>query len=147
MVFRHGWQMKQDKKFIDCVAYGTRDDNTTAEGLTRIPNTLTLFRIQVLNKEISQPNPRNSRNAYNENQLHVSFHVSRRKRLDSTGPIRKPRPKDPICILEHAILQTDDDELGALESSLDQSTDVLCVRQIQSGVNLIENVHGSWLEL
>jgi len=63
----------------------------------------------------------------NEIQLHVSFHVSRRKCLDSTGPIRKPRPENPICVLEHAILQTDNNELGTLESSLDQATDVLCM--------------------
>ena len=64
----------------------------------------------------------------NEEQLHVSFHISRRKRLDSTCSIRKPRPENPICVLEHAILQTDDDKLGTFEPSLDQTADILCVR-------------------
>ena len=54
-----------------------------------------------------------------EELLHVSLHVGRRKRLDGTGSVRKSGPEDPICVLEHAILQTDDDELGALEPSLD----------------------------
>jgi hypothetical protein len=80
-------------------------------------------------------------------QLHVSFHVSRCKRLNSTSSIRKPRPENPICVLEHAILQTDDDELGTFEPSLDQAADILCMRQIQSSIDLIENVHGRWFEL
>jgi hypothetical protein len=66
----------------------------------------------------------------NEEQMHVSFHVSWRKRLDSTSSIHKPRPENSICVLEHAVLQTNDDELRTLESSLDQAADILCVRQV-----------------
>jgi len=47
----------------------------------------------------------------NEKQLHVSFHVSWCKRLNSTCPIHKPCPKDSICVLKHAVLQADNYEL------------------------------------
>lgn len=70
-----------------------------------------------------------------------------RQRLDVTCSFAEPRPEDAVGILEHAVLERDDDELGALETCLDQATNVLCMRQIQSGINLVQDVHGSGLEL
>jgi len=53
--------------------------------------------------------------------------VRRRERLDHRGTIGEPRLEDAVRILEHAILQTDNDELTALEPRLDQATDILSV--------------------
>lgn len=55
--------------------------------------------------------------------------------------------KDPIRILEHAVLEADHDELAALEARFDQAANVLCMREVQRRVNFVENVHGRRLEL
>lgn len=75
------------------------------------------------------------------------LHVCWRQRLHHTGTLAEARSEDTIGILEHAILETDDDELRALESRLDEATDVLGVGQIESGVDFVKNVHRCWLEL
>ena len=77
----------------------------------------------------------------------ASLEIRRRKRLHNRSTIHKPRSEDSVCVLEHAVFQTDDDELTALESGLDQSADILRVRQIQSSIYFVEDVHGCWLEL
>jgi hypothetical protein len=61
--------------------------------------------------------------------------------LNNTCAFTESRSKDPIGILEHAIFQTDDDELTALEPRFDEPANVLCVGQIQSSIDLVENVH------
>lgn len=76
-----------------------------------------------------------------------SLHVSRGKCLNNTGTLAEPCAEDAVGVLEHAVLQGHHDELGALEASLDQATDVLGVGQVQRGVDLVENVHWRRLEL
>ena len=77
--------------------------------------------------------------------LHLSLlHIRRRKGLDHTRTIHEPRSEDAVGICEHAVLQTDDDELTAAESRANESANVLGVREIESGVDLIKNVHGRW---
>jgi hypothetical protein len=44
--------------------------------------------------------------------------IRRSQCLNNTSALREPGPKNPIRILEHAILQTNHDELAALESRL-----------------------------
>ena len=77
----------------------------------------------------------------------TSPHVRWRQRLDYRGTLLEPGSENPVCILEHAILQTDNDELTALESSLDQPTNILRMRQIERGIDFVEDVHRRWLEL
>jgi hypothetical protein len=55
------------------------------------------------------------------------LHICRRKRLNHTGTIHKPRPENPVRIREHAILQTDNNELTAAEASADQAANILCM--------------------
>lgn len=72
------------------------------------------------------------------------LHIRRREGLDHTRTIHEPRPENAVRVREHAVLQTDDDELTAAEARADQATDVLSVREIESGVDLVKNVHGCW---
>jgi hypothetical protein len=83
---------------------------------------------------------------YNPPNTHQSssLHISRRKRLHHTRTIHEPCPENPVRIRKHAVLQTDNNELTAAEASADQATDILRVREIESGVHFVENVHGSW---
>lgn len=73
--------------------------------------------------------------------------VRSRQRLNHTRTLTKSRSENPVGVYEHAVFQRDDDELRTLESSLDESTDILCVREIEGCINLVENVHWCWLEL
>lgn len=75
------------------------------------------------------------------------FQLPGRHHRDDTGAFTKSRPKNPICVLEHAVLQTDNDKLRILKPSLNDSTDVLGVGQIEGGVDFVKNVHGCRLEL
>jgi len=72
------------------------------------------------------------------------LHIRRRESLDHTRTIHESRPENAVRVREHAVLQTDDDELTAAEARADQATDVLSVREIESGVDFVENVHGCW---
>lgn len=76
-----------------------------------------------------------------------SPHIRRSQRLNHACSVAKPCTEDAIGILKHAVLETDNDELRALEPGLDQTTNVLCVREIQGGIDLVQDVHGSRLEL
>lgn len=71
-----------------------------------------------------------------------SLHISRRERLHHTRAIHEPRPENPVGVREHAVFQTDDDKLAAAEARADQSADVLRVRQVERGVDFVEDVHG-----
>lgn len=73
--------------------------------------------------------------------------IRRRQRLNHTRALGEPGAEDAVGVLEHAVFERDDDELGALEPCLDETADVLGVRQVQRGVNLVEDVHWRWLEL
>lgn len=73
--------------------------------------------------------------------------IRRRQHLHHTSPLTKPRPKNTIRILKHAILQTHHDELAPLEPRLDQAPDILRVGEIERGVDFVEDVHGRGLEL
>lgn len=73
--------------------------------------------------------------------------IGSRKRLYHAGTLGEASAENAVGVLEHAVLQTDNDELGALEASLDQATDVLRVRQVQRGVDFVQDVHGGGLEL
>lgn len=72
------------------------------------------------------------------------LHIRRRESLNHARAIHKPCPEDAVRVREHAVLQTDDDELTSAEARPDQATDVLGVGEIESGVDFVENVHGCW---
>ena len=59
--------------------------------------------------------------------LPKSPHIRRRQSLNHTSAVHKPRPEDAVGIAEHAVLQTDDNELAALEPSADETTNILRV--------------------
>ena len=70
-----------------------------------------------------------------------------RSPLNHTRPISKPRPKQHVRIREKALLERDDDELGAAEARAEEVAYVLSVREVECGVDLVEDVHGRRLEL
>ncbi len=74
-------------------------------------------------------------------------YLPRRHDTDHTRALAEPGPEDSIRILEHAIFQTHNNELTALEPCLDQSADILRMREVQCGIDLVENVHRGGLEL
>lgn len=76
-----------------------------------------------------------------------SFEVGGSQRLYDARAFAEPGSEDSVGILEHAVFQTDDNELRALEPSLDQTPYILRVREVQSGVNLIQDVHRCRFEL
>ena len=67
--------------------------------------------------------------------------------LYNRSPVPESSPKQNIGIGKQAFLERDDNELTAFEAISEELPDVLCVLQVESGVNLVENVHGSRLEL
>lgn len=67
--------------------------------------------------------------------------------MDDTRSFTEPCPEDPVRVLEHTILKRDDDELRSLEPGLDQTTDVLRVRQVKCSINFVQNVHRCGFEL
>lgn len=52
-----------------------------------------------------------------------------------------------VGVGEQAFLQRNDDELAAREARLEQLTDVLRVRKVQGGINLVQDVHRCRFEL
>ena len=77
----------------------------------------------------------------------ISSHISWRQSLDHARPFAEPRLEYAVRILEHSIFQAHDDELRALELRLDETSNVLRVRQVESGVDLVQDVHRCRLEL
>lgn len=67
--------------------------------------------------------------------------------MDDTRSFTEPGPEDPVRVLEHTILKRDDDELRSFEPGLDQTTDVLRVRQVKRSIDFVQNVHRSGFEL
>lgn len=67
--------------------------------------------------------------------------------LDDGSSVSEARPEEHVRVREEALLERDDDELRALEARSEQLPDVLRVRQVEGGVNLVQNVHRRGLEL
>src|SRR5690348_15210748 len=88
-----------------------------------------------------------SQSRTNTPRLSNLSHVGGRQRLDHTGAFAEAGAEDAVGILEHAVLETNDNELGALEARLDEAADVLRMRQVECCVDLVQNVHGRRLEL
>ena len=63
--------------------------------------------------------------------------IPRGKGLYHTGTLAKPGPEYAVCVLEHAILETDDDKLRPFKPRLDEPANVLCMRQIEGSVHLV----------
>lgn len=53
------------------------------------------------------------------------LHIRWRESLHHTGTFAEASAENAVRVLEHAVFQTDDDELRALESGLDETADVL----------------------
>jgi hypothetical protein len=53
------------------------------------------------------------------------FEIRCRQGLHNTRALTKSRPEDTIRVLEHTVLQTDDDELAALKPRFDETSDIL----------------------
>lgn len=62
--------------------------------------------------------------------------------LHNTSPLLKPRAKHPIRILEHTILKTHNNKLGSSKAGFDQAANILGMREVERGVDFVENVHG-----
>lgn len=67
--------------------------------------------------------------------------------MHHTRTFTESRAEDAVRVLKHAVLQTNDNELRALEARLDQTTNVLRVRGIECSINFVQNVHRSRLKL
>merc|ERR1719424_1692124 len=62
------------------------------------------------------------------------------------GAIHKACSEKDVGVVEHAFLQRDDDKLGMRKVCAYHVADVLCVAEIESRVNLIQDVHRARLE-
>ena len=93
------------------------------------------------------PLPQIHMNQYTQPTRSTSPHIHSSQRLNNTRPLLKPRLKDAIRILEHPILQTNNNELTPLEPRLDQAPNILRVAQIQRRIHFVQDVHGRWFEL
>lgn len=74
-------------------------------------------------------------------------HVGSCQGLNNASTVHKASAKDTVRVLEHAVLQTDDDELRALEPGFDKTADILRVGQVERSVNFVQNIHWRRLEL
>ena len=70
-----------------------------------------------------------------------------RRALDNTCPIAEARAEEYVRVREQALLERDDDELRAAEARAEEGANVLRVRQVKRGVDLVEDVDWCWLEL
>lgn len=60
---------------------------------------------------------------------------------------REDVPEEHVSIRKETLLETDDDKLATLEPVAEELPDVLGVRQVECGVNLVEDVHRRRLKL
>ena len=67
--------------------------------------------------------------------------VFRRRPRDRRHAIHELRPEDDVRVVEHALLERDDDELRRLEVGAEHHADVLRVRQVEGGIDLVQNIH------
>lgn len=67
--------------------------------------------------------------------------------LDDRRPVAEARAEEHVRVREEALLERDDDELRALEARAEELADVLRVRQVERGVDLVQDVHRRGLEL
>ena len=79
--------------------------------------------------------------------LPTLLEIRRRQGLYHTRPFTEPRPEYAIRVLEHPILQTDNNKLAALKPGLDQAPDILGMRKVQGCVDFVQYVHGRRFEL
>jgi hypothetical protein len=70
-----------------------------------------------------------------------------RRALDDARPVAEARLEEHVRVREQALLEADDDELAALEARAEELPDVLRVREVERGVDLVEDVHRRGLEL
>lgn len=82
-----------------------------------------------------------------EETITSTLQFARGHDTDDASALAEAGAEDLVRVLEHAVLQADDDELRALEARLDDASDVLCVRQVERRVYFVENVHWCRLEL
>ncbi len=67
--------------------------------------------------------------------------------LDHASAVAEAGTEEDVCISKEALLQRDDDELCAAEAGAEESADVLGMREVERGVDLVEDVHRRGLEL
>ena len=65
---------------------------------------------------------------------------------DRRHSIHKLCTKQHVCIVEHAVLERDQNELGAFKVIFQHAANILRVAQIKSGIHLIKNVERRQLE-
>ena len=83
---------------------------------------------------------------YANKNCFVLFLLYMSSSLYSGHTVDKLCAKEDVGIVEHAVLERDDNELGVLEVSLEHEPDILRVRQIQRRVHLVQNVERGWPE-
>jgi hypothetical protein len=67
--------------------------------------------------------------------------------FNNTRTISELGPEQHVGIIEQTVLQTDDNELRVLESIFEQLPDMLGMREVESSVDFVQNIHWSRLEL
>lgn len=70
-----------------------------------------------------------------------------RRPLNHARPIAEPCPEEHVRIRKQPFLEGDDDELRTAEARAEERADVLRVREVERGVNFVEDVDGCGLEL
>ena len=70
----------------------------------------------------------------------------RRRPRDRRHAVHELRPEDDVRVVEHALLERDDDELRRLEVGPEHDADVLRVGQVEGRVYFVEDVHRRRLE-
>ena len=67
--------------------------------------------------------------------------------LDDASAVAEASTKEDIGVSEEALLEGDDDKLCAAETGAEERADMLRVREVERGVDLVEDVHRRRLEL
>ena len=91
--------------------------------------------------------PETHREHPRDNKLHSSSGTGLSECASHSAlPIDKFGAENDIGIVKHSLLERDHKELGVLEVILEHAANVLSMAQIQSSVDLIQNVHRRGLE-
>lgn len=67
--------------------------------------------------------------------------------LDDGRAVAEAGTEEHVGVREQPLLERDDDELRALEAGAEELADVLRVREVERGVDLVQDVHRRGLEL
>ena len=67
--------------------------------------------------------------------------------LDDTRAVSEACTKEDVSVREEALLERDDDKLRATKTRAKERANMLCMRKIKRGVDLVQYVHRRWLEL